>query len=1083
MKILQLRFKNLNSLYGEWLIDFSSDDYLSNGIFALTGPTGSGKSTILDAICLALYGATPRLGKITKNTNEIMSRHTGECFAEVTFEASSGVFKCHWSQHRARKKAHGNLAETKHEISQALTGEILESKKKQVAIVIEQKTGMDFDRFTRSILLAQGGFDTFLKADIEQKSKVLEQITGTEIYSQISMRVHERQKNEGLELTRLQAEISAVNLLTDEQEHDLSKQLTEQLQVEHELSNKFKHTEKAIDWLNIIAVLDKEIIYFIELEAQLELDFKNFSSDRIKLEQALKAAEFDAQYATLETLRQQLATEKNALKEQQIQLPELENLLVKSKKCFINAEQKITTLKQEQLKQSPLFHKVKILDQQIIDRTEFLVSSENDYQKVSEKISVATLKKQQLQKQLDRANSDLALIEDYLISNASDELLITQLAGIELQINTMQQVQSDGVEKLTLIKQQEKQQQQLTQRLSKHNQALLNAQQQLKTIQSQIEEQNNSLTELLDGRLLREYRTEKDTIIREMLLLKKIAELTPERNKLEDNKACPLCGSKEHPYARENIPVMDETEVKLAQLTERIHKAEQLEQAIKELSSQEKVATEQLQSIEKKLTKVSHEQQTAELALADARLKLTDNKQQSEQLKQVLLEILRPLGIDDIVPSSTDVLLISLKERLTQWQQKQKQTTELQLLTVELMNENKNQQALIESQTQLLKDNNSTLEKLKDEINHLELERQHLFANKDPDKEQERLNNLLAEAESVEKKARIDWSDCQQKLNSTQVRLHSHEEQIKLQSTQLDQVSSDFINNLEPAGFINETDYIKNCLNKHDRELLIIQSKQLDDQKNNLHINKADRQKRLLEQKEKKITTESLDNLVQIQQQLDESLNNTINTVAALRHQQSEHNKAKINLQTKQNLLEAQKTECLKWDRLHGLIGSADGKKYRNFAQGLTFELMVSHANRQLAKMTDRYLLIRDAQQPLELNVIDNYQAGEIRSTKNLSGGESFIVSLTLALGLSKMASDKVKVDSLFLDEGFGTLDEEALDTALETLSGLQQEGKLIGIISHVSALKERISTQISIQPVSGGRSTVSGPGCSFNSV
>lgn len=139
---------------------------------------------------------------------------------------------------------------------------------------------------------------------------------------------------------------------------------------------------------------------------------------------------------------------------------------------------------------------------------------------------------------------------------------------------------------------------------------------------------------------------------------------------------------------------------------------------------------------------------------------------------------------------------------------------------------------------------------------------------------------------------------------------------------------------------------------------------------------------------------------------------------------------------------------------------------------------MVSHANRQLEKMTDRYLLIRDDEQPLELNVVDNYQAGEIRSTKNLSGGESFIVSLTLALGLSQMASRKVRVDSLFLDEGFGTLDQESLDTALETLGSLQQDGKLIGVISHVPALKERISTQIMVTPQSGGRSQISGPGC-----
>lgn len=159
------------------------------------------------------------------------------------------------------------------------------------------------------------------------------------------------------------------------------------------------------------------------------------------------------------------------------------------------------------------------------------------------------------------------------------------------------------------------------------------------------------------------------------------------------------------------------------------------------------------------------------------------------------------------------------------------------------------------------------------------------------------------------------------------------------------------------------------------------------------------------------------------------------------------------------------------------MIGSTDGKKFHNIAQGLIFEMMIAYANRQLRKMIDRYLLVHDPSLPLELNVIDNYQAGEIRSTKNLSGGESFIVSLALALGLSHMASRNVRVDSLFLDEGFGTLDEDALETALETLASLQQDGKLIGVISHVTALKERIGTQIQVIPETGGRSTLSGPG------
>jgi exonuclease SbcC len=192
----------------------------------------------------------------------------------------------------------------------------------------------------------------------------------------------------------------------------------------------------------------------------------------------------------------------------------------------------------------------------------------------------------------------------------------------------------------------------------------------------------------------------------------------------------------------------------------------------------------------------------------------------------------------------------------------------------------------------------------------------------------------------------------------------------------------------------------------------------------------------------------------------------------------NENEKQKKQQQERIKSIEDQKKEYMRWDALHQLIGSADGKKFRNFAQGLTFEMMTTHANRQLSKMTDRYLLVRDSSEPLELNVIDNYQAGEIRSTKNLSGGETFIVSLALALGLSRMASQNVRVDSLFLDEGFGTLDDDALETALDTLAELQQDGKLIGVISHVPALKERISTQIQVIPETGGRSFLSGPGC-----
>jgi len=231
-------------------------------------------------------------------------------------------------------------------------------------------------------------------------------------------------------------------------------------------------------------------------------------------------------------------------------------------------------------------------------------------------------------------------------------------------------------------------------------------------------------------------------------------------------------------------------------------------------------------------------------------------------------------------------------------------------------------------------------------------------------------------------------------------------------------------------------------------------------------------------EQQKQLTDQPSERLAQALEALANELKELQQMLGGIQQKLKDNNDLRSKQQARAKAIDAQKRECSRWDTLHELIGSADGKKYRNFAQGLTFEMMVGHANRQLQKMTDRYLLIRDDRQPLALNVVDSYQAGEIRSTRNLSGGESFIVSLSLALGLSHMASKNVRVDSLFLDEGFGTLDEDALDMALETLAGLQEDGKLIGVISHVSALKERIGTQIQVSPHTGGRSVISGPGC-----
>ncbi|MCF0253894.1 MAG: chromosome segregation protein SMC, partial [Duodenibacillus sp.] len=181
-----------------------------------------------------------------------------------------------------------------------------------------------------------------------------------------------------------------------------------------------------------------------------------------------------------------------------------------------------------------------------------------------------------------------------------------------------------------------------------------------------------------------------------------------------------------------------------------------------------------------------------------------------------------------------------------------------------------------------------------------------------------------------------------------------------------------------------------------------------------------------------------------------------------------------------QREINALRPDCEAWQTLKRLIGSHDGKLYQRFAQGITFEELVRLANRSLAKLCPRYRLKRDLDKPLSLNVVDREQAGAERTCKNLSGGESFLVSLALALGLASLASKNVKIDTLFLDEGFGTLDQETLDQALRTLAQLASEGdKLVGVISHVEKVKEAIPAAITVEVLAGGASRVTGPGVS----
>ena len=1084
MRILTIEFTNLNSLVGHWKIDLTHPDFVEDGIFAITGPTGAGKTTILDAICLALYGRTPRLKQVSKGENEIMSRQMGECQAEVTFEVQGYTgpeqYRACWMQRRARKKPTGDLQPPKQELVEVKTGKILESKVREVAAKIEELTGMDFERFTKSMLLAQGGFAAFLQAQPSERAPILEQITGTKIYSELSTHVFERHRKEQEKLASLKTAIAGISVLSPHEEKALQAD-HEAKQIEAKaLGTELQNLQLALAWRTTLQNLEQELQTLKKDFAKLQQEQLDFAPQKERLALAVKAQEIAEIYAQLLSMRQQVKQTRQTLTQQTKALPDLKAHCIQALDAVTQSNQALTKAQNELEAKLPLLQEVRDLDQKLALLQKNLTDVQKQYATAKNTLDKLQAEQQKNQKNLDDLTPKLTHLVNFCKEHAQDAALVSAYTGLA------QQCQDIFEREKALAKKEEEQRKKETD-LAKAKTKLKETQdktQKLGTEVTRIEEElkGNSTAQqkLLGEKTLRELENDLEKDLEILVLLNRIAQFEDHRKNLKDGEACPLCGAIDHPYARGNEPSLDAKQEAIQALKKQIASVKDLLDAETRLKNDLTKAQNTQVAAEKTQIEARYNVELAEKTLQDLHTTLDELKKAWTERAHTLTEHFANLGVAPIPSGDFQTALNLVQNRLDMWEkqnqakdnlEKQVATLQNELLRLKSLHDNQNQQT-----SQLLTQVQSQESVLKTE----QEKRQKLLGNQKPDQEELRLKNQIKIATDKLETAKTQEITARQNLSNAQAQIKSTQEMLTSQESDCNKLSQDFQEACVAHDFKDETAFLAARLDAKTQTTLINQAKQLEQRATELAACQKDRQNKLEVETAKQLTTQSLEEL-QPQVKSKEAHSKELLVKIGQVSQTLELNaKAKQRLQSQEKAIQEQTHVWQRWEQLNQLIGSRDGNKYRNFAQRFTFELLLHLANQKLQRLSDRYLLYHDLNHPLELSIIDNYQAGVMRTSKNLSGGESFLVSLALALGLAQMASHNVRVDSLFLDEGFGTLDEEAIEAALQTLASLRQDGKIIGVISHVTQLKDRIATQIQVAPLRDGRSRLKGPGCVY---
>ena len=1121
MKFLQLEILNLASLdkQGGEVINFEEGALGESTIFSIVGPTGSGKSTLLDAICLALYNRAPRyprkkgdknqnieiFGEADANENNrlaptdsrnILTRGKKEGYSKLTFLANNGsIYRAEWHI-RFQRVRYENAKTALYKITrngEQLTEEIADWNE------LPNIIGLDYDQFLRTVLIAQGSFANFLTAKENERYELLEKLIGCEeTYTNIASEIKKAKDQATDAYNQMAASVEAVkqNLLNDEELAQLQEESARLEKAEKELDSQLQAISKDLQWYEESDKQTKQIsIYQADMEKAANA-IKDIQSQilRLQLHDEVQPAvnllqEVERQIQSIHNQEEEIQKSETAIKSKEVGITESEHTLSNLKEAASKAQEQLEKALPVIAEARALKTKMEAAMPNLKEKKEALELAKKENQTAQKDVEENTRNIQKWEAETEKANLALKTTQEKIDKQKQTLREATQAAeqAWETEKN---KTAGQNIEELQVNKSLADKKLQDVQQAIKVVAHLDSATTDKQKNEDQIKvltKRNTEIDEAL-GKLTIEALTQETLTLRNAYTLMVSEKWEIHRANLTEGKPCPLCGSTTHPYHTDNRQ-FEEATTELSQLLkakEDLLKQQQKQE--KDLSGERKQNDGEVQTLQKQQEKLAEEIATYEeewkaliaqypkIPKAEAELKsllpIYENKAKDATSKlslfnQIQKEIERLTQLKDkavkdeaAYESKASTILNKAQESTSTCATK---LAEQKALTTNLLSQQKSKKEAYEKALQTWNSARKEMEEWQEQYKQIlngeepDAAEQRLTAAKDKatkaaDNQNENINKLKAELANSKGSHQTMLSQNKTMKENLQAKEKELDCWIEEYNKQLEE------KNIEPRFIDRNT--IREMLHsaedwnairreKDEKEKAVASTTALYQSAEKAHQQHLEHQ-----------PAKSRDALLAIQQEYQERSQR--NELIAANAKMQNHQEAVKLLGDKAEALKLVTQKKDDWTAITDAIG-ADGKTLRKIAQCYTLSFLIAHANQEIRKFNSRYEL-QQVKHSLGIRVIDHDRADDIRDTTSLSGGETFIVSLGLALGLSALSSRNISFENLFIDEGFGTLDPDTLATVIDSLAMLQSsQGKKVGVISHTDTMSERITTQIRI--------------------